>query len=210
MSNELKLAELLCTRLCHDLAGPIGAVNNGAELLDEDESTAKQAFALIQMSAKNAVNKLMFFRNAYGRINFSGEADLYDLKSLAEAYLEGGKVTVEWEGLDNAEISVSRRMGRLMLLLVLVSSESLVRGGVVKINLYAGAFGTGISALASGSNIKFDDSDKSVLSGVYNLDEIEPKKAPMVLVSQTVDSLNAGLECRATDNELIINVTRGA
>ena len=31
---DLRVAELMASRLCHDLVGPIGAVNNGLELME--------------------------------------------------------------------------------------------------------------------------------------------------------------------------------
>src|SRR5437870_3911345 len=84
MSDGLKLAELLCTRLCHDLTGPIGAVNNGAEFLSEEGfNLQSQAVELITSSAFSAVSRLQFYRMAYGRVKDSGEASLTDSQKLA-------------------------------------------------------------------------------------------------------------------------------
>ena len=63
MVSELKFAELLCTRLCHDLTGPIGAIANGAEFLsDEGFDMQGQAIELISSSAAQAVSRLQFYR----------------------------------------------------------------------------------------------------------------------------------------------------
>jgi histidine phosphotransferase ChpT len=79
--HDTKLAEMIATRLCHDLTGPIGAVNNGAEFLDEEGfDMQNQAVQLILSSAHEAVNRLQFYRQAYGRVGDTGEASLSDKK----------------------------------------------------------------------------------------------------------------------------------
>src|ERR1700743_3868637 len=116
MIKELQMAELLCTRLCHDLTGPIGAIANGAEFLsDEGFDLQGQAVELITSSATQAVSRLQFYRKAYGRINDDGEANLAEQKKIANDFFAGGKVTLDWPDMhtDALNVSVSYKMGRL-------------------------------------------------------------------------------------------------
>src|ERR1700753_1720218 len=95
--QETRLAEMLCTRLCHALTGPIGAVNNGAEFLgDEGFDMQNDAVQLILSSAHEAVNRLQFYRQAYGRVSDSGEACLADKKLLAQNFFSATKVKLDW------------------------------------------------------------------------------------------------------------------
>src|ERR1700709_2008856 len=97
MIAETKLAEMLCTRLCHDLTGPIGAVNNGAEFLDEEGfDMQNEAVQLILSSAHEAVNRLQFYRQAYGRVGHMGESSLSDKKKITMDFFSGTKVKVDW------------------------------------------------------------------------------------------------------------------
>ena len=64
--NNLILSQLICTRISHDLSGVMGAVYNGAELLQEDEDFADQAASLIQNSATDLMAKMRFFRQTFG------------------------------------------------------------------------------------------------------------------------------------------------
>src|SRR5476649_361754 len=97
MIDELRMAELLCTRLCHDLTGPIGAVNNGAEFLSEEGFNLQgQAVELITSSAASAVARLQFYRFAYGRVKDQGEASLADSQRLGSDFFTGGKVALDW------------------------------------------------------------------------------------------------------------------
>ena len=65
---DLDFAALLCSRLCHDLVSPVGAINNGLEILEEekDASMREAVVDLITKSTQQTANKLQFFRLAFG------------------------------------------------------------------------------------------------------------------------------------------------
>ena len=86
--NPVELASLLCSRLCHDLMSPVGALNNGIELLadETDPDMRDKCLALLSDSARASANKLKFFRLAFGA--GGGFADLIDANE-AKVALEG-------------------------------------------------------------------------------------------------------------------------
>jgi histidine phosphotransferase ChpT len=115
MSNtDLELAQLLCTRLCHDLAGPVGAVAAGVELIGDDPQAADaETLGLIGSSSAAASRKLKFLRAALGA---AGGAPL-DLKSLLDGYLEAvagpsGRPEVHWPAA-NAMLGAAQAFGPL-------------------------------------------------------------------------------------------------
>src|SRR6185295_6947187 len=113
MIEELRMAELLCTRLCHDLTGPIGAVNNGAEFLTEEGFNMQgQAVDLIVSSAFSAVARLQFYRMAYGKVKEQGEANLAEKQKIATDFFAGTKITLDWPDshTDAAGVALSLKM----------------------------------------------------------------------------------------------------
>ena len=96
--HNTTLAELLLTHLCHEFAGPVGAISNGAELLEEtDSSVYLQARKLVQSSAKDIIYRLQFYRAAYGVCSTSGEADLSLLVQICNNYIsQRREVTLTW------------------------------------------------------------------------------------------------------------------
>jgi histidine phosphotransferase ChpT len=69
---DAKLMELMASRLCHDLASPVGAVMSGLELMQEfEDETADDALRLMGDSARIAARRLAFYRLAFG---FAGNA----------------------------------------------------------------------------------------------------------------------------------------
>ena len=118
MNHDTKLAEMIATRLCHDLTGPIGAVNNGAEFLDEEGfDMQNEAVQLILSSAHEAVNRLQFYRQAYGRVGEAGEASLAEKKKLTMDFFSGTKVKIDWPDThtDAAGMAISQKMLQLWL-----------------------------------------------------------------------------------------------
>ena len=86
--NAIDLASLLCSRLCHDLMSPVGALNNGIELLadETDPDMQEKCLELLADSARATANKLKFFRLAFGA--GGGFADEIDTRE-AQTALEG-------------------------------------------------------------------------------------------------------------------------
>ena len=75
--TPLDLAALLCSRVCHDVISPVGAIINGLEVLDgeEDEEMRTVAMELIKKSAMSASARLQFCRLAFGAAGSFGATD---------------------------------------------------------------------------------------------------------------------------------------
>ena len=97
--EALDLAALLCSRVCHDLISPVGAIVNGLEVLDEakDEETKTFALDLIKKSANTGSAKLQFCRIAFGAAGSAGaQIDLGDAETIARGFLEDDKTKLAW------------------------------------------------------------------------------------------------------------------
>src|SRR6202140_3547889 len=98
--DALELAALLCSRLCHDLISPVGAIVNGLEVLedDNDEETKTFALELIKKSARVASARLQFCRLAFGAAGSAGATiDLGDAETVARGFLEDDKTKLGWQ-----------------------------------------------------------------------------------------------------------------
>src|SRR6201996_2093160 len=97
---EIKFAALLVTRVCHDLVGPLGAVVNGMEVLEDERDPAMRAEAikLVTMSADQALARIQFMRIAFGAAGSAGaELDLGEIGRLVAGLMAGGKSSLEWQ-----------------------------------------------------------------------------------------------------------------
>lgn len=210
MNHELKMAELLCTRMCHDLTGPIGAVNNGAEFLSEEGFNMQgQAVELITSSAFAAVARLQFYRTAYGNVKESGEANLSDKQKLAADFFIGSKVVLDWPDshTDAANVSISTKMTRLILNLIILGSSALIRGGDLMVRIGADAAGNKVvNVSAKSPHLKWEPEFDAVFAGKLSVEELTPKNVQAQLTKYFVDDLKATLSIKATEGMLEFEV----
>ncbi|WP_299961760.1 histidine phosphotransferase family protein [uncultured Roseobacter sp.] len=97
--SNVNLAALIGSRICHDLISPIGAINNGLELLGMSGGTAGPELDLIQESVGNASARIRFFRIAFGAAGeqMMGRAEVM---SILDDMMSGGRLTVAWGPID--------------------------------------------------------------------------------------------------------------
>jgi histidine phosphotransferase ChpT len=128
--NALDLASLLCSRLCHDLMSPVGALNNGMELLadENDPEMREKCLELLSDSARATANKLKFFRLAFGAGGgFGDEIDTTEARTSLEGLFKAeGKIELGWVV---EEEKLPKGAIRLLLNLALLAGDALVRGG---------------------------------------------------------------------------------
>jgi histidine phosphotransferase ChpT len=155
--NAVDLASLLCSRLCHDLMSPVGALNNGIELLadEQDPEMRERCLELLSDSARATANKLKFFRLAFGAGGGFGDAiDTTEAKAALQGLVSSDKVELGWM-IEDAKLS--KGAVKLLLNLALIAGDSLVRGGRLDIGAESsGSTGTEIVIRAEGSRIAID------------------------------------------------------
>lgn len=210
MNHELRMAELLCTRLCHDLTGPIGAVNNGAEFLSEEGfNMQNQAVDLIVSSAFSAVSRLQFYRLAYGNVKESGEANLADKQKLAADFFAGSKVVMDWPDTQTeaAGVSVSLKMARLIFNLLIMASATLIRGGTISVRIALDAEGNKlVTVVAKSPHIKWEPEVTQIFEGKLDADHLSPKNVQAQLTKYFVDDLGATLSHTISEEQVSFEV----
>ena len=173
---DMRVAELLASRLCHELVGPIGAVNNGMELLeDEDLGMSDDAIQLSASSARQAANILQFYRLAYG---MSGErigGGLDDLRELATGFLASSKTTLDWTMVGQPAGEMPEGLGKLLLNVIVLGEECLPRGGTLGVSLAEGPAGLEIAVTANGTGARLREESQFVLADDVVIDELTPR-----------------------------------
>ena len=131
--EALDLAALLCSRVCHDVISPVGAIVNGLEVLEEDKDEGMREFALdlIRKSAKSASARLQFCRLAFGAAGSAGASiDTGDAEKVARGLFADERTTLNWEG---PRAFMAKNKVKLLLNLCLIASACIPRGGVMNV-----------------------------------------------------------------------------
>ena len=129
--DEMELAALISSKICHDIIGPVGAINNGMEVLDEDDEAQQRAFALevIRNSTQTASAKLQFFRFAFGSAGSVGATvDLGNAEQIARGYVGHNKHKLTWKAFTG---QMAKDRVKLLLNLVALGVTALPRGGEI-------------------------------------------------------------------------------
>ena len=135
MSDELRLAGLLCSCLCPDLVGPVSAMSNGIEFLEDDAPDMREEVArLLAMSSEQASHRLQFFRIAFGRSESASIVPAVAARAAVD-FLRDHKIECRWETPgENAESEIERRAVKLIVNMALLASECLMRGGTIDVS----------------------------------------------------------------------------
>lgn len=178
MESEVDLASLLCSRLCHDLLSPVGAMNNGLELLadEHDPEMRQRCMDLLAESAKSAADKLKFFRLAFGAAGgFGAEVDPNDAKAVIEPLVTAsGRTTLEWAV---PPAFMPKRAIKILLNLVLLANDSLVRGGTLFVGTESRDGEHEIVIRANGPRIVMDDAIRATLAGSLDASLVDSRTA---------------------------------
>ena len=185
--TSVDFASLLCSRLCHDLLSPVGALNNGLELLadEHDPEMRARCLELLSDSAKASANKLKFFRLAFGAAGGFGETvDSREARAAIEGLFgEGHKVKLGWLVED---ATLPKPAIKVLLNLALIAGDALVRGGQLDVGAESVGGQVEIVVRADGPRIVLDAEMRAALTGTQGEALITPRAAAAYLVQALV------------------------
>src|SRR6202050_1130078 len=150
--DALELAALLCSRVCHDLISPVGAIVNGLEVLDDNPKPEDREFALdlIRKSARTASARLQFCRLAFGAAGSSGaQIDLGDAQAMARGHLEDGKTTIAW---NLPRVLLPKNKVKLLLNMLVIAQQTIPRGGVLTVDAVGEGEAAGVRGAGRGAD----------------------------------------------------------
>jgi histidine phosphotransferase ChpT len=202
---SLELASLLCSRLCHDLLSPVGALSNGLELLadETDPDMRARCFELLEQSAKISADKLKFFRLAFGAAGGFGElVPVAEAQVLVDALVANtARVTLKWA---RASAALPKPAVKTLLNFAMMGIEALVRGGTLDIGAELRDGSSEIVVRASGPKIAFDRDVGRALEGGLADNELSSRTAPAAMLYQVAQDVGGGLQYSLTDDALVL------
>jgi len=181
--SPVDFASLLCSRLCHDLLSPVGALNNGLELLadETDPEMRARCMELLSESARVSANKLKFFRLAFGAAGGFGErVDAREAQVAIQGLLGDNKrLTLDWV-IERTELTKSAI--KVLLNLSMIAGDALVRGGRLTIGAEDNDGLTEIVLHAEGPRVVLDPELRETLVSGGASEAITPRAAAAYLV----------------------------
>jgi len=203
--NPVDLASLLCSRLCHDLMSPVGALNNGIELLadEQDPEMREKCLELLADSARASANKLKFFRLAFGAAGgFGEEVDTLE----AQAALEGvfgpeRRIELGWVV---SEGKLPKGAVKLLLNLGLLAGDALVRGGRLDVGAESRDGEVELVIRAEGPRILLDPVLRETLIRGGSQGSIEPRAAGAWLAHNLASEAGGSIQLSDASSAILL------
>jgi histidine phosphotransferase ChpT len=205
--NEIEFAALMVSRVCHDLVGPLGAVVNGMEVLEDERDAAMRADAirLVTSSAEQALARIQFMRIAFGAAGSAGaELDLGEIGRLITGLLAGGKTTLEWNA---GAVYWPKDWAKLIMNATLLAADSLPRGGTVTVNIGIEPGVPSFKIHAQGTHTRVPEDVERMLRGEDLSSPVDARGVQPFLTHKLSRSVNAGLVL--TQGEGFVALTAG-
>jgi histidine phosphotransferase ChpT len=133
--SDLEIAALIASKICHDVIGPVGAIYNGLEILEEDDDKQTESYALdvIRNVTEQASARLQFARFAFGAAGSAGALiDLSTAEKISQGFIGSGKHKLVWRGPHG---HMAKDKVKLLLNMVASAVTALPRGGEIEVGI---------------------------------------------------------------------------
>jgi histidine phosphotransferase ChpT len=190
---DRRIAELLCSRICHELVAGIAAINNGVELISEiDSSMLDETMGLIGSSARQASVKVQYYRMAYGFAGHDALSGMSDVAGLIEGLLESEtRFTLKLQ--DNPP-PLEAGWGKLLLNLCVLGMDCLPRGGAIAPAVTAGDGRTEIAVIGQGEEARLSDRHRDILTRAVAPSEVTALNVHAYYTSALANDIGGGLD----------------
>ncbi len=179
---EVDFAALLCSRLCHDLVSPVGALTNGVELLadETDPAMREQCLQLLADSARQTANRLKFFRLAFGAAGgFGMDVDTREAQAAVEGLFQSEKTKVAWAV---SAPQLPKNAVKILLNLSLLAGDALLRGGTLTVAGEITDTAIDLVTQSEGTKVLLGEDLRNALHGKTAEADLQPRIAPAHLI----------------------------
>jgi histidine phosphotransferase ChpT len=205
--EDIEFAAFLVSRVCHDLVGPLGAVVNGLEVMEDERDAAMRADALkiVSSSALQALARLQFLRIAFGAAGSAGaELDVGEVGRLVAGLLEGGKVQLQWQA---QHVNWPKNWAKLLMNATLLGADCLPRGGALNVEVSADPAMPSFKIVATSPHARLLEEVANAVRGEASEDHLDARGIQPYLTHKLARDLNAGLTLTAREG--VVEIAAG-
>ncbi len=195
--DSLDLAALLCSRVCHDVISPVGAIVNGLEVMEDENDAGMKEFALdlIRKSARQASARLQFARIAFGAAGSAGAAiDTGDAEQVAKGFFHDDKTRLVWSA--QRQLLPKNRV-KLLLNLLVMAAQGIPRGGELDVTITGDESASTFTITATGKNARIPPHAEALLAGEPEGDSVD---------AHGIQFYYAGLIARAANMQVTLDI----
>lgn len=205
--DSLDLAALLCSRVCHDVISPVGAIVNGLEVLEDESNAEMRGFALdlIKKSANTASARLQFCRLAFGAAGSAGASiDTGDAEGVARNLFVDQRTRLDWNA---TRALLPKNRVKLILNMCLIAAAAIPRGGILAVTI--GPDGEEIEVAARGTNAKVAAHVPSLLAGAPEAGSVDAHGIQAYYTGLVAQACGMALDLAASPDQVVLRAQTG-
>jgi len=198
--SDLELSALLCSRVCHDVISPVGAIANGLEVLDEetDEEMRECALDLVRKSAAQAAAKLQFARIAFGAAGSSGAMiDLGEMEEITGGFIDASKVKLDWHAPRDTR---PKDEVKLLLNMILIALAGMPRGGTLTVLVDE----NGMAVSGTGEGTREPEGMADLIAGRAEPGRVEPRQVQAYYAGRLAEAAGRELALVADSGQVAV------
>lgn len=202
-----RVLELMASRICHDLVSPVGAVNNGVELMEElGPSAGDEAISLIANSAQQASIRLKAFRLSYGAAGTDMNIGFKEIREVfTELVPQGGRIKHEFNGDIGLAFSMPPKGFFKVLLNLLILAEECLHGeGLISVS--ARPDKSGVEIILTGKNPCFRGEAEAALKDKVAADDLDARSIHAYLTGRFAAHFGLPLDWQAEEGKLTLGL----
>ncbi len=204
--DSLKLAQLMCSRLCHDLITPVGAISTGLEIISESgDDIDPELLTLTVHSSQNAAQRLVYYRAAFGYTAISSLNTPDKLEKLLKDYLATYKINLEWGStIEDKDLQSVQDHARILVNIVGLMTECAPYGGHFKISITPSEEEGGLlfSFELTGDLVNLKSENRQALTGQLRDEDVTPHSVQSYLTHTFIEREGAELSLEISSTEL--------
>jgi histidine phosphotransferase ChpT len=208
--DDLELTAMMCSRLCHDLISPVGAIANGFEVLDDenDESMREMALDIIRANGRKASSRLQFARLAFGAMGATTDKfPLDEARRLTEGLYEDEKVSISWL---NGPAALPKDQVKLLVNLIIIAAQAVPRGGKVSVSVDGEDDLSRIVLIATGPQATIPGTAQAIFEGNPPDGRIDAHNIQPYYATRLAESVGARVEFRVREDAVEVVAERTA
>ncbi len=204
---DISILELVCSRLCHDMVGPVGAATNGIELLRElSTAQTEDIIDMTDASARTAWRRLEFFRVAFGYGGGRGGWGTTELGKLAKGMLTDSRVKLDWQVAADID-ALQGRGGKLVLNLLLLVAEAMPRGGALVVKVERAGTDIAVAITGEGPNATLHPRVANTVQGKIPPGELDSRVILAHLACLQISDADATVEWSVAQDRVAVAIT---
>lgn len=197
MITDLEFVQYTSAKICHDLAGALGAIANGIEFVGaEDPEMQKKALELIRISSSQAIDTMKLFRQIYGIIKHPAEADLGQMKEACQMILKDKNITLEFLIPQSLPIErmPNQHTTQIMLGIVGLVRTQLIHGGTITLTIQPHGDHNSINIIAKGREMKIKSDNHKIIQGEINSSAISSSNIDAYYISRLREEMKSEIK----------------